>query len=123
MKGQLNTLLKTDSTMESCITMQPITRKLYCFPIWAVLLLVLSGCAMNTPNKPDFSHTFGVSGVAFSPDGKRVAVGTRDRIWVADTVTRETTAGSSLQPVMAQVFLSVRLIREKQPVNYPRNIL
>jgi WD40 repeat protein len=92
MKGQLNTLPKTGSAMESCTTMQPITRKLYRFPIWAVLLLVLSGCAMNTPNKPDFAQTFGASGVAFSPDGKRVAVGTRDRIWVADTVTQETTA-------------------------------
>ncbi len=92
MKGQLSTLPKTGSTMESCTTMLPVTQKWYRFPIWAVLLLVLSGCAMNTPKQPDFAQTFGASGVAFSPDGKRVAVGTRDRIWVADTVTQETIA-------------------------------
>ncbi len=92
MKGKSNTLPITGSTMEAGTTMQPITRKLYRFPAWALLLLVLSGCATNTPSKPDFSHTLGVSGVAFSPDGKRVAVGTKDRIWVVDTVTQETTA-------------------------------
>ena len=92
MKGKLNTLPITGSTMEGCTTMQPIARKLYRITTWALLLLVLSGCAMTTPKKADFSHTLGVSGVAFSPDGKRVAVGTKDKIWVADTLTQETTA-------------------------------
>ena len=92
MKGQLNTLVKTGSTMDSCTSMLPIISKLYRFLSWALLLLVLSGCATNKPNKPDFTHTLGVSGVAFSPDGKRVAVGTKDKIWVADTLTQETTA-------------------------------
>jgi WD40 repeat protein len=72
--------------------MSPITWKPYLLTFLAVLLLGLSGCATNTPKNPDYSNTLGVSGVAFSPDGKLVAVGTRDKIWVADTETREMTA-------------------------------
>lgn len=34
----------------------------------------------------------GSSGAAFSPDGKLVAVGTREKIWVADVATRQTVA-------------------------------
>lgn len=35
---------------------------------------------------------FGASGADFSPDGRHVAVGNREMIWVADTVTHETKA-------------------------------
>jgi WD40 repeat protein len=38
------------------------------------------------------AQIFGASGAAFTPDGSRVAVGSRDMIWVADTNTFESIA-------------------------------
>jgi len=38
------------------------------------------------------AQVFGASGAAFTPDGSRVAVGSRDMIWVADTTTFESIA-------------------------------
>jgi len=38
------------------------------------------------------AQVFGASGAAFSPDGSRVAIGTRDVVWIADTTTRNTAA-------------------------------
>jgi WD40 repeat protein len=37
-------------------------------------------------------QVFGASGIAFTPDGRQVAIGTREMIWVADTVNLKTTA-------------------------------
>ena len=67
-----------------------------------LVLLILSGCVASAPDEPDpaelenrLAHAYGASGVAFSPDGKLVAVGTREKIWVADTATGDTTASLS----------------------------
>lgn len=38
------------------------------------------------------AQVFGVSGAAFTPDGSRVAVGSRDMIWIEDTTTFEAIA-------------------------------
>lgn len=45
------------------------------------------------------AHYYGASGVAFSQDGKLVAVGSRDMVWVADTSTLETKARLSYEKV------------------------
>jgi len=86
-----------------------VNRLLYRSCIWVLLLQFLVGCAANAPTEADRAELenrlvqfYGASGVAFTPDGRRVAVGTRDRIWVADTSSLETTA--SLSYVQAARF-------------------
>ena len=70
--------------------------------IWAVVLLMLFGCStmFKTPEGIEADKVeleisrmnyFGASGVAFTPDARRVAIGTRDMIWIVDTETSETT--------------------------------
>jgi WD40 repeat protein len=75
-----------------------MSSKLYRLPVWALVLLILSGCATSPQDEPDEAalenmlvHTFGASGADFSPNGRRVAVGTREMIWVADTATQDVT--------------------------------
>ncbi len=49
----------------------------------------------DKPDEDDLENMkagyFGASGSAFTPDGRRVAVGTREMIWVADTKSLQTT--------------------------------
>jgi WD40 repeat protein len=77
--------------------------KLHLSLFWAVVLLMLFGCStmFKSPEGIEADKVeleisrmnyFGASGVAFTPDARRVAIGTRDMIWIVDTETSETTA-------------------------------
>lgn len=64
--------------------------------------LILSGCATSADREKEeaareekLANTFGASGTAFSPDGRLVAVGARDEIWVADTASPNVTGSLS----------------------------
>jgi WD40 repeat protein len=70
---------------------------------WILGMLLLTGCSTMFKNpeqieadKVEHEHSlmqvFGASGIAFTPDGRQVAIGTREMIWVADTVNLKTTA-------------------------------
>jgi len=75
-----------------------------CFVVfWIVGLLVMAGCSSAFKNEEQIEadrikmvlngvHAFGASGAAFTPDGSKLAIGSREEIWVVDTVSQKMTA-------------------------------
>jgi len=77
--------------------------KLHLSLVWTFALLVLVGCSTMFKSPEDIEadkveleisrmHFFGASGVSFTPDARRVAIGTREMIWVADIGRSESIA-------------------------------
>ena len=82
--------------------------KLHLSPVWTLALLVSVGCSTMFKSPEDIEadkveleisrmHFFGASGVSFTPDARRVAIGTREMIWVADIGRSETIARISYE--------------------------
>ena len=76
---------------------------------WIVVLLVMTGCssAFKTEDQIEVDrialehsrvNAFGASGAAFTPDGSKLAIGSREKIWVVDTASQDITALLSSQP-------------------------
>jgi len=75
-----------------------------CFVIfWIVGLLVMTSCSTAFKNEEQIEadritmmlngvHAFGASGAAFTPDGRKLAIGSREEIWVVDTASQNMTA-------------------------------
>ena len=77
--------------------------KNYFVVFWIVGLLVMAGCSSAFKNEEQIEadrikmvlngvHAFGASGAAFTPDGSKLAIGSREEIWVVDTVSQKMTA-------------------------------
>ena len=75
-----------------------------CFVVfWIVGLLVMAGCSSVFKNEEQIEadritlalngvHAYGASGAAFTPDGSKLAIGSREEIWVVDTASQKMTA-------------------------------
>jgi len=66
---------------------------------WIVGLLVMTGCSNAFKNEDEIEkdrialehsrvHAFGASGAAFTPDGSKLAIGSREEIWVVDIASQ-----------------------------------
>jgi len=77
--------------------------KNYLAAFWMVGVLLMAGCANTFKDEEQIEadritlelkrvHAFGASGAAFTPDGSRLAIGSREKIWVVDTESKNMTA-------------------------------
>jgi len=76
---------------------------------WIVGLLVTTGCSSAFKNEDDIEkdrialelsrvHAYGASGAAFTPDGNKLAIGSREEIWVVDVASQDIAAHISYPP-------------------------
>ena len=77
--------------------------KNYFVVFWIVGLLVLTACSTAFKDEEQKEedritlelkrvHAFGASGAAFTPDGSKLAIGSRERIWVVNTASQDISA-------------------------------
>jgi WD40 repeat protein len=84
--------------------MEALTMTKKHFSIFLVaVFLVITGCASAFKNEEQKEadrvalelsrvHAFGASGAAFTPDGSKLAIGSREKIWVVNTDSLDVTA-------------------------------
>lgn len=69
---------------------------------WIPVLLIMSACSSAFKSEEKLeedrialelkrAHAFGASGAAFTPDGNKLAIGSREKIWVISTANRDVT--------------------------------
>ena len=72
--------------------------KTYFIVFWIVVFLVMTGCSSAFKNEDQIEadritlelsrvNAFGASGAAFTPDGSKLAIGSREKIWVVSTAS------------------------------------
>ena len=76
--------------------------KTYFIVFWIVVFLVMTGCSSAFKNEDQIEadritlelsrvNAFGASGAAFTPDGSKLAIGSREKIWVVSTASQDIT--------------------------------
>jgi len=76
---------------------------------WIPVLLIMSACSSAFKSEEKLeedrialelnrAHAFGASGAAFTPDGNKLAIGSREKIWVISTANRDVTTHISNPP-------------------------
>ena len=76
---------------------------------WIPVLLIMSACSSAFKSEEKLeedrialelnrAHAFGASGAAFTPDGNKLAIGSREKIWVINTANRDVTTHISNPP-------------------------
>ena len=76
--------------------------KTYFIVFWIVVFLVMTACSSAFKNEDQIEadritlelsrvNAFGASGAAFTPDGSKLAIGSREKIWVVNTASQEIT--------------------------------
>ena len=79
------------------------------FFFWAMAFLVIAGCANAFKDEEKIeadrvaleikrAYAIGASGAAFTPDGSKLAIGSREKIWVVNTASQDIAAHISYPP-------------------------
>jgi len=77
--------------------------RVYFAVLWLAVLLLVTSCANIFKDEEQIeadrieleikrAYAIGASGAAFTPDGSKLAIGSREKIWVVNTVSQDVTA-------------------------------